>query len=106
MVQQGNIQRLRHRIQLEPVQSRQKHPGKTYCIHIGKFLFDAKPLAVFDDKTHIKSGIVCHHDRTFGKFQEFRQHVFDCLRVHHHAVIDAGQLFNPKRNRNLCIYKF
>ena len=105
MVQQGNIQRLRHRIQLEPVQSRQKHPGKTYCIHIGKFLFDAKPLAVFDDKTHIKSGIVCHHDRTFGKFQEFRQHIFDRLRVHHHAVIDAGQLLDLKWNRHLRIDK-
>ena len=105
MIQQGNIQCFRHCIQLEPVQSRQKHPGKTYRIHISKILFDSKAFAVFDDKTHVKSGIVCHHDRTLGKFQEFWQNFFYGLCIHNHAVIDTGQLFDFKWNRHLRIDK-
>ena len=105
MIQQRNIQCFRYRIQFEPIQSRQKHPGKTYRIHIGKILFDSKAFAVFNDKAHVKSGIVRHHDRTFGKFQKFWQNFFNGLCIHNHAVVDAGQLFDFKGNRHLGIDK-
>ena len=45
-------------------------------VSVTPIAIDSKAFAVFDDKTHVKSGIVCHHDRTLGKFQEFWQNFF------------------------------
>ena len=42
MIFQRNIQRLRHRVQLEPVQVGQQDPGNGHRVHDGKIPFHAK----------------------------------------------------------------
>ena len=46
-----------------------------------------------------------YHDCTFAKSHKLRKDFFNQRRIQHHIIINAGQLFNLIRNRNLWIYK-
>ena len=105
MVVQRNSHRLRNRIQLKTVQTRQKEPCHRNRICGRKLPLDPLKLTVSLNKTHIKSRIVSHHHSSFAELHEFRQYLLNHRRVHHHAVVDMGQRLNPKRNRRLRIDK-
>ena len=57
------------------------------------------------NKSHIKGGIVCHHDTALTKCKKLRQNLCDQFCSLDHAVIDAGQLLDLIRNRSLRINK-
>ena len=105
MIVQRYPKGFRHRIQLEPVQVRQKNPGKSHRIHDGRIAFHILSHAVFLNKAHIKIRIVSHHHTAFTELHKFRQNLLDDRRINHHGIIDGGQLLNTEGNRNLRIHK-
>ena len=46
-----------------------------------------------------------HHNTAFGKFQKFRQDIFDHFGILNHAVMNTCQFFDFKRNRPFRIDK-
>ena len=48
---------------------------------------------------------MCHEHRISHKVQKLRQNRLDGLCLHHHAVIDAGQFLDFKRNRHFRVDK-
>ena len=67
MIFQRNIQGLCHRIQSMFRLVGQKHPGNAHGIHIGNVGFDSLPSGIFQNKTHIKVGIVRHQNTALTK---------------------------------------
>ena len=106
MMIQRNSHCFRYSVQFKPVQLRKKKPCHSHSIHRCKVCCNPKVFTVFFNKAHIKFCIVCDHDRVFTKFHKTGQQSFNRFRTCHHTVIDTGQFFNAKRNRDLWIYKF
>lgn len=73
MILQGNPQGLGHRIQRMLRLVLQKYSGNAHGIHIGKLLRIAQSSAILHNETHIKAGIVSHHDTAFTELQKLRQ---------------------------------
>ena len=105
MILQRNAHGLGHRIQSMLSLMRQQNPGNTNRIHIGQIAGQVLPGRIFQNKAHIKIGIVRHQNGSLTELQKFRQDRLDHRSVHHHFIVDAGQLLDFKRNRHIGIDK-
>ena len=94
-----------HSIQLETVQGRKKEPGHANCIHISKIMGYPQPVAVFNNKAHIKISIMGYHGGPFTKFQKLWQNFLDLWRFHNHCITNTGKLLDTKWDRHFRIYK-
>ena len=105
MVFQGKVQRFCHRIQGMLRLPRQKEPCNAHGVQVCKLSLYPQSPGIFFDKTHVKAGIVGGKHRIAAKGKKCRQHRFDAVRIHHHTVMDAGELFYSERYRFFRVHK-
>ena len=105
MILQGNSQGLGHRIQRMLRLVLQKYSGNAHGIHIGKLLRIAQSSAILHNETHIKAGIVSHHDTAFTELQKLRQDHVDLRGIHDILIPDTGKLFDLEGNGHIRIDK-
>ncbi|GFI45684.1 hypothetical protein IMSAGC019_00997 [Lachnospiraceae bacterium] len=105
MIFQGDPQGLRHSVQGMLGLVGEQDPGDPHCVHIGKLPGHILPPGILLDKAHIKTGIVGNQHSPAAKSQKFRQYLLNERGIHYHAVINACELFDLKRDGDIRVDK-
>ena len=60
---------------------------------------------IFPDEAGIKARVVRHQHTAFTEGEKFRQHLLNGRSARHHFIVDAGELFDLKRDGHLRVHK-
>ena len=97
VVEGGQIQMLRHDVQLILAQAWQQILRQNERINIGRLERNAALPAARADKADIKFRVVCRKRRVTRESEERRQRVLELWRAAQHLVRDTGQTDNLRR---------
>ncbi len=105
MVFQGNLQILRHRVQLEAVEMRQQQAGQAHCIHNSGIKGKSQLPGLGANEAGVEFRVVRHDHRRAAPFQEAGQHQLNGIRRHYHGIVNAGELCDAEGNGHLRVHK-
>ena len=74
-------------------------------IYIGIVKWKRLPGRVLPDKAGIKACVVRHQHTALAESEKFRQYFLNGRCARHHFIVDAGELFDLKRDGHLRVHK-
>ena len=105
VVEGGQLQMLRHNVQLMLIQLRQQVLGQNETVDIGRVELQAGLAAAGPDKADVEFRVVRRQRAAMDKVQERGQRVLQLRRTRQHGIGDAGQADVLRRQPSLGIDK-